>query len=153
MPKVTLEFFLKYESSGAPIRWEATDCGQQSGDASADRDDRDRDIPTCVEADFDANRRAVNLMVAVGSMKKGLSKTPALFSATVTDIDGQLHSLRRLSDLPKELNRPLPRTPRDLPSRERKASLHPAGVNQRFRATSHRLHASYGLEVFVIAGN
>jgi hypothetical protein len=113
LPKVTLDFFLRYEAAGAEVRWEVNDCGEQTGDAATDRD---RDIPTCVEADFDADQGSVTVMIAVGSVKQGLSKTASVFSAAVTDSNGQVHSLRRLGDLAKQLQRPFPKTPRDLPS-------------------------------------
>ena len=31
LPTVTLEFFLKYEGEGAPIKWEVNDCGERTG--------------------------------------------------------------------------------------------------------------------------
>lgn len=30
LPKVTLEFFLKSEGEGAPVKWEVNDCGEQA---------------------------------------------------------------------------------------------------------------------------
>ena len=113
LPKVTLDYFVRYEAAGSEVRWEVNDCGEQTGDAETDRD---RDIPTCVEADFLVDQRAVTLMIAVGSVKQGLSKAPSMFSAAVTDSNGQVHSLRTLSELPKELHRPLPKAPRGRPS-------------------------------------
>jgi hypothetical protein len=112
LPKVSLEYFLKYESAGADIHWEVNDCGEQSGNAEVDIS---RDFPMCVEADFDSNHRSVSVMIAVGTSKKGVSGRPALFSATITDPDGKTKSLRQLGDLPKELQRRLPKSPRDLP--------------------------------------
>src|ERR1700686_2151911 len=49
LPKVSLEFFLNYESGGADIRWEVNDCGEQTGNPATDRG---TDTPICVEADF-----------------------------------------------------------------------------------------------------
>ncbi|HET9307243.1 MAG TPA: hypothetical protein VFO46_14565 [Candidatus Sulfotelmatobacter sp.] len=112
LPKVSLEYFLKYESAGAPIHWEVNDCGEQTGDPAVDKD---RDLPICVEADFDVDHRAITIFIAVGTLNKGVSGDSALFSATITEADGKVKSLRQLGELPKELHRPLPKSPRDVP--------------------------------------
>jgi|SRR5579859_227706 len=106
LPKITLEYFLAYESEGAEIHWEVNDCGEQSGNPEADRD---RDFPMCVEADFDVHHRAVSVFIVIGTAGKGPSGNPELFSASITDQDGKTHSVPRLGDLPKDLRRPLPR--------------------------------------------
>ena len=49
LPNVSLEFFLKSEGGGAPIKWEVKDCGEQNGNSATD--DR-RTPPMCVEADL-----------------------------------------------------------------------------------------------------
>jgi len=113
LPKVSLEFFLKYESGGAPIQWEVNDCVEQAGNPPTDRGS---DPPICVEADFQKDQTAVTVMVSVGSLKKGSSGTPAVFSVMVNNPSGRSHSLSRLGDLPKELHRPSPKSPRDLPT-------------------------------------
>jgi hypothetical protein len=105
LPKVTLKFFLESESEGAKIEWEVNDCGEQTGDAAVDRG---RDIPTCVEANLKLkDQRSVAVMVAVGSVKKGLSGSPSLFSSTVTDENGS-HSVR-LIELPAQIHRGRPK--------------------------------------------
>lgn len=109
LPSVTLEYFLKYESSGAAIHWEVNDCGEQTGDPATDRD---RDLPLCVEADFDVEQRSVTVAVAIGTFQKWPSGAPSLFYATIT-IGGKVHSIRQLGGLPKELHRPLPKSPRE----------------------------------------
>jgi hypothetical protein len=118
LPKITLEYFLAYESEGAEIHWEVNDCGEQSGNPDADRD---RDFPMCVEADFDLHHRAVTVSITIGTFKKGPSGNPALFSASITDPDGKAHPVQRLGDLPKELRRPLPRQIRDMSGSARAA--------------------------------
>jgi len=137
LPKVTLDYFVRYEAAGTEVRWEVNDCGEQTGNAEADRD---RDIPTCVEADFDVDQRVVNLMIAIGSVKQGLSKTPSVFSAVVTDSNGQVHSLGRLGELPKQLHRPLPKAPRDLrspaPALNARATLNRVAVVARHQERS-----------------
>lgn len=112
LSKVSLEFFLNYESSGADIHWEVNDCGEQTGNPSTAHGN---DSPMCVEADFDKDHAAVTVLVSVGTFQKGASGAPAFFSATVSDPSGRSHSLRRLGDLPKELHRPPRGMPRDLP--------------------------------------
>ena len=112
LPKVSLEFFLNYESGGADLRWEVNDCGEQTGNPTTDRDS---DPPMCVEADFAKDQTDVTVLVSVGTFKKGLSGAPTLFNVTVQGPRGKIHSLRRLGELPKELHRPAPRMPRDLP--------------------------------------
>ena len=114
LPKVTLEFFLKEEGKGAPIAWEVNDCGEQTGNPA----DEISDVPTCVEADMSLkDGRSVTLFVAVGTAKHGISGSPTLFgSVDVTDQNGMVHPLRHLSDLPVELNRPRPKSPKDVPS-------------------------------------
>jgi hypothetical protein len=113
LPKVSLEFFLKYESGGAPIQWEVNDCTEPAGNPPTDRGS---DPPICVEADFAREQTDVTILVSVGTLKTGPSGTPAVFGVTVNHQGGRSHSLRRLGDLPKELHRPAPKSPRDLPT-------------------------------------
>jgi len=111
LPKVTLEFFLKYEAGGAPIQWEVNDCGEQDGSALSGLDS-----PMCVEADFQKDRTSVTVIVLVGTFTRGPSGIPTLYRVTVADQGGSSRRVRQLSDLPMELRRPAPRTPRDLPA-------------------------------------
>jgi len=113
LPNVSLEFFLRNEGGGAPIKWEVNDCGEQGENPATDRGG---DSPMCVEADFDVKGwNAVAVLVSVGTFKGGLSGVPALLRVTITDISGISRPVRHLSDLPMELQRPAPRFPRDLP--------------------------------------
>jgi hypothetical protein len=113
LPKVTLEFFLKYEGEGAPIKWQMSNCDQQTGNPFIDRE---RDSSICVEATIDLKSdRSATVLVSVGTIKTGPVGVPTVFSVTVTDPSGMVHTVRRLSDLPMELHRPLPKSPRDLP--------------------------------------
>jgi hypothetical protein len=109
LPKVSLEFFLKYEAGGAPIQWDVNDCGEQERNAATDRG---LGSPMCVEADFQKDRTGVTVIVSVGTLTQGPSGTPVLYRVTVAD-QGESRRVR-LSDLPMELRRPAPRTPRDL---------------------------------------
>ena len=112
MPKVSLEFFLNYEAGGKPVKWEVTDCPEQTRNPSiGHRGDSDM----CVEADFEKDQNDVAVLLSVGSFEKGLAVIPAFFSASITGPSGKRVPLRRLGDLPKELHRPVRGMPRDLP--------------------------------------
>jgi hypothetical protein len=116
LPEVTLEHFLNYEAEGAPITWEVNDCGEQTGNPSADYN---REFPMCVQAATDIkNIGALTIFVAVGTFRKGVFGAPALFSATIREPNGAVRSVRRLGDLPTELQRPLPSLPKHQPARK-----------------------------------
>ncbi len=112
LPRVSLAFFLDYESEGAPIHWKVNDCGDQTGNPSADQG---RNFPVCVEAGFDVHHRSVSVVIAVGNSTQRDRATPGFFSGTITDPDGTSHSIKQLGDLPAQLRRPFPRQLRDLP--------------------------------------
>ena len=112
LPKVSLEFFLNYESEGAPIHWEVNDCGEQTGNPAVDQG---RNFPVCVEAAFDVHHRSVSIMIAVGTLDQKDRGTPGFFSGAITDPGGTRHSIRQLGDLPAQLHRPFPRQARGLP--------------------------------------
>ena len=107
LPKVTLEFFLKYEGGGAPIKWQVKDCGEQTGNPVSDHG---RDPTVCVEADMDVKDRGVTVLVSVGKRD-----VPTVYGVRITDPNGPIHRLDRLGDLPVELHRPVPKGPKDLP--------------------------------------
>ena len=111
LPKVTLEFFLSYEGEGAPIKWRVVDCDQLNENRSVEREQAPG---KCVQADIDLKGdRSATIVVSVGTLKNGSVGIPAFFGATV-NASGTTHAVRRLSDLPMELQRP-PKWPRDLP--------------------------------------
>ena len=113
LPEVSLEFFLKYEGEGAPIRWRVSNCDQLKGNPFTDREQNPN---ICVEADIDLKEdRSATIIVSVGTVKTGPVGAPTLSSVTVTDRSGATRAVRRLSDLPMELHRPLPKWPRDVP--------------------------------------
>jgi hypothetical protein len=101
LPRVSLKFFLESESEGAKIAWEVNDRGEQTGNPAVDRG---RDLPTCVEASFTLkDQRTVDVMIAVGTVKKSLSGAPVLFSSTITDDKGT-HPVK-LIELPAQIHR------------------------------------------------
>lgn len=112
LPKVTLEFFLKYEGEGAPVKWGMSNCDQLRRNPATDSG---RDPAVCVKAEIDLkDNRSVIVVVSLGTPKPRPSSVPTVFSVTVTD-QGRIRDVQRLSDLPMELHRPLPKSPRDLP--------------------------------------
>lgn len=109
LPKVTLEFFLRYEGEGVPIQWRKGNCDRLKGNRSTERE------LTCVEAEIDLKSgRSATILVSVGTPNRRPVDIPTLCSVTVTEASGMVHPVR-LSDLPMELHRPLKKTPGDLP--------------------------------------
>jgi TonB family protein len=90
------------------VSWHLTDCGEQAG---LD-DDRERAVPACVEASAVLpNDRKVVVQILVGAFKQGvlqlLDKTKFYFA--VIEDGEQLHSVRKLGDLPQMVRMPFPR--------------------------------------------
>lgn len=112
LPKITLEYFLQYEGGGVPVFWEAKHCGAPSGNSSADRG---RISFTCVQANMDTSGGSVSVLLSMEAGDKGSTRGPSIVSLTVVDAFGRVHALRRLGEVPKELHRPVPKGPRDLP--------------------------------------
>jgi hypothetical protein len=102
LPKVPLEKFLQAQAgSGAEIKWESNDCGEQTGDPKIDRA---RDLPICAQADvLLKDGRRIALMVAVGSVRKGMGGAPGLWWLELAVPNGLPESLKHLSDLPVRL--------------------------------------------------
>ena len=108
LPNVTLEFFLAYESEGAPIKWEVSDCGERYRD-------RGRDSAMCVRAYMGLkDGRAVTVLVSIGTVKRGPVDVSTVRDVRITYQNGTIHRLSGLGDLPVELHRPL-KDPKDLP--------------------------------------
>ena len=83
----------------AGITWQLTDCGEQTGTPS----DRERDIPTCVEATAVLlDDRKVVIEIIVGTFRKGIAGQPKIYFAVVED-KGELYDVKRLRDLPEML--------------------------------------------------
>ncbi len=113
LPKVTLEFFLKYEGDGAPIQWRVIHCDDLKRNPLSERE---RGPAVCVEAELHLKEgRIANVAVSLDVAKTHTAGVPTIFRVTVTDQNGMIHEPARLSDLPMELHRPLPKSPRDLP--------------------------------------
>jgi hypothetical protein len=84
----------------AEIRWEANDCGEQTGGKA----DRRRDLPVCAQAEaFLSDARKVVVTIAVGTMKKGLTRVPGGMYYSVVEQGDKLDTIKRLGDLPEML--------------------------------------------------
>ena len=114
LPKVSLKFFLKYEGGGVPIKWILTSCNPQLRNKVVEDGG---DSVRCVQADMSLkDGRAAMVLISVGTFKKSLADVPTMYGVTVTYPGGTIRRLDRLSDLPVELHRPLPKGPKDLPA-------------------------------------
>ena len=93
------EWFRDLVGSEAIVKWELNDCGEQTGSVA----DRKRDIPSCaqVEAKLVDGRKVV-VMIAVGTLKKGLAGKPAVFDVFIEQ-DEQVSTVKQLADLKKEI--------------------------------------------------
>jgi hypothetical protein len=110
LPKVSLEYFLRYETEGAPINWGANECDKESVKPTTPLSHN------CVQADVDlTNGGSVTVIVSVAVFKDGSFGDAALVSMTVTDLSGLVRHLSALGNLPIELHRPPIRVPKDLP--------------------------------------
>ena len=98
----------------------------------------------CVEAGIALkDGRAATVLISVGTSKGSAVAVPAVYDVRVTGPGGTVHRLDRLSDLPVELHRPLPKGPKDLPAglersiepslvdipRFRRSWAHPTGIS------------------------
>ena len=113
LPRVTVKLFLNYEGGGVPIAWRASNCDQ--GKMNGPHDGK-RKFITCVEADLELkDDRRAHIVVSIEESKAHPEGLPRVIRVAVTDTSGRTRVLEHLSDWPVELNRPLPKTPRDLP--------------------------------------
>jgi hypothetical protein len=113
LPKVTLEFFLKYEGEGAPIHWSTSLCDSTTGE---DLRERDKSSVNCVRAEVALKEsRSVVVVLAMAKPRGHTYVAPNVIRVSVKNSNGWTNVLRGLSDLPAELHRPLPKSPRDLP--------------------------------------
>ncbi len=79
----------------ATVTWEVNDCGEQTGTTA----DLERDIPSCAQAEAKlADNRTIVIMIAVGTVKKGLSGKPEVFHISVGQ-NGRFSTVKRLSEL------------------------------------------------------
>lgn len=85
----------------AEIAWEATDCGEQTGDPAIDAG---RDIPLCVEARVTfPDRRTLSLSIMVGTWRSGVGGTPRFRFGVFDDASGRTTSIDSLAQVPAAL--------------------------------------------------
>jgi protein TonB len=103
LPRLSFaEWFGKVVGPSAGVVWQLGECGERGEDSLQ----ATGDIRACVEANaMLADGRRVILMFAVGTFKKGAVGAPT-FHFGVIDQAGDLHTVRRLRDLPKQLLAP-----------------------------------------------
>ena len=108
-----LEYFLAYETDGAPVKWIIRGCDGQSTEGNADAL---RNSSTCLEADFDLNDgEALTVLIHVEESQNEQLPSESLVSSTVIGLTRKVRRIRRFVDLPMELHRAFPsRTPKDL---------------------------------------
>ena len=104
LPKMRFErWLLDVVGKGVELRWELNDCGEQSGDPEVDSQ---RDLPICagVDAKLD-NGRAFQILLAIGTQRKGIGGKPKLHSIIV-QANRRMWDVKPLRDLPKALEAP-----------------------------------------------
>ena len=101
LPKLRFErWLLDVVGKGVELHWELNDCGEQTGDPEVDSQ---RDLPVCagVAAKLDKGR-AFQILLAIGTEKKGIGGKPRLYSIIV-QANRRMLDVKRLRDLPKAL--------------------------------------------------
>jgi hypothetical protein len=125
LPRISLADFLSYETGSVHGKWATVECETRTAPAA---DYARQDFPTCVQADYDLKPTKhldapvrslsggfVTILISVETCKNGQFRGEVILNLAVTDATGTVHQIRNLADLPMELHRPLPRTPKDLP--------------------------------------
>ena len=126
LPRISLADFLSYESGSVQGNWAVVECEKRATTAG---NYAKRDSPTCVQADYDlkpaehldgparslSRGGVVAILISVERAKDGHLGGQAILKLAVTDSTGTVHQIRNPADLPMELHRPPPRTPKDVP--------------------------------------
>jgi len=101
LPKTPfLTWFKSVVGASAKLQWEVNDCGERTGVPMVDQQ---RDLPVCLEVSADLpDHRRVGVAVWVGTERRGLTDTPAVYDIYL-QLAGQFYHVKRLSDLPKSL--------------------------------------------------
>lgn len=81
----------------AKIIWESNDCGERAGR----KPDRDRVFPVCAGISAVSGAYTVDIAIAVGTEKQGLTGEPCVRWVACTRKGQNINYLKRLSDLPK----------------------------------------------------
>ena len=124
LPRVSLADFLSYETGAAGGKW--TVVQRETGTDPAGKDARK--FLTCVQAEYDLKTSEhpwtpgrslsggglLTALVRVERLNKGQFRDPTILNLTITDVTGSVHQVRRLGDVPMELQRLPAITPKDL---------------------------------------
>lgn len=125
LPRVSLEYFLAYETNDAPAKWALTECEKQSTDGNVAQR---HNSPHCIQADFDLNDGgALTIVIRVEESQNEQFSNGFLVGLTVLDVTGKVRQIRSLGDLPMELHRLPSRTPKDLPLPSTDSESHSRG--------------------------
>ena len=90
------EWFQSVVGPASKVAWESNDCGEQTGDPAT----TPSDPPVCGQASARlADGRTVTVMIAVGTLKQGISGAPAVFFAGI-DKENTFEQVHALSELP-----------------------------------------------------
>ena len=118
LPRVSLEYFLAYETGDELAKWTVTECEKQPKLNTAPP------APICVQADFDVNGQAlVTVLVRTESSLNAQFRANTIVNITFTDQTGSSRRIKNLVDLPMELHRAQPRIPKELPTPARPGEL------------------------------
>lgn len=104
LPKMRFErWLLDLVGKGVELHWELNDCGEQTGDPEVDSK---RDLPVCagIGAQLDKGR-AFQILLAIGTQKKGIGGKPKVYSVVV-QANRRMLDVKRLRDLPRALEPP-----------------------------------------------
>ena len=106
LPRVTFEAWVQgLVGARAVLRWEANDCGEQTGNPALDKG---RDFPICVEVGAAAaGDRHISLVLVVGSASRGLKVGPPTFHhGSISGREGgEIILIEKLADVPGLLGR------------------------------------------------
>jgi len=95
------EWFQSVVGATTKVAWESNDCGEQTGDPKT----TPADFPICGQASAKLpGDRAVTVMVAVGSYKKGITGDPAVFFVGL-DVQNTFEPVGKLHELPEALKK------------------------------------------------
>jgi len=102
LPKQPFAAWLtNFVDSKSKITWEINDCGEQTGDSA----DKERNIPTCVQAEATTSSRwRIIVMIQIGTIKNGGLTKPVIKDAFIQRGNESI-TARSLSDLATLLKR------------------------------------------------
>ncbi len=118
LPRIPLEYFLDYETDGAPRTWTIAQCDEQSKHPDGESTSG---AAVCVRAQYELKSgEYLTVLIKFEETQTGNVVGQQIVKLAVGQMTGHVRPLRNLGDLPMELHRRLEsipsKTPRDLPS-------------------------------------